>query len=224
MELQVFCWGNSTAMWGKSSFVGIYWDREALPVTDTQGMPHFEHLRAEINPNTHNISGQPQCKAPPRWTRRWSNKWGLCPAGKRGFPAPGAELPGSAHSSLCSSFLHRKPWLCSLLLRWDTGRGERRAKGNVRNWNCQDINPALLGTILNTLRWGVIQKQQGEKGKKKKCQWLFWFWEIIPRFPRFLGNHSQISGKPFPDFLEIIFQIIPFSSAFLKGFSPHCKT
>lgn len=187
MELQVFCWGNSTAMWGKSSFVGIYWDREALPVTDTQGMPHFEHLRAEINPNTHNISGQPQCKAPPRWTRRWNNKWGLCPAGKRGFPAPGAELPGSAHSSLCSSFLHRKPWLCSLLLRWDTGRGGKRAKGNVRNWNCQDINPALLGTILNTLRWGVIQNQQGEKGKKKRN-----------------GSDYSDSGKPFPDFQETI--------------------
>lgn len=165
VELQGFCWEGTAehspwhvrdshevkaALWG---FIGVGW-----PTGDAS----IWVLRGEINPNTHNTSGQPQCTAPLRWTRRWSNKWGLCPAGRRGFPALGVEPPGWAHFSSCSSFLHRKPWLCNLLLRWDTGSGGKRAKGNMRgSWNYQDTNPSLLAGRApqpsKTLRWGFIQ-------------------------------------------------------------------
>lgn len=184
VELQAFCWAPAQreqhrtregCTRGKSSFVGIYWDRVALPLPGTQRMPPFG-CWTETNPNTHNTSGQPQCTAPPRWTRRWSNEWGLCPAGRKGFPAPGVELPGWVHFSWCPSFLHRKPWLCNLLLRWDTGRGGKRAKGNVRgSWNrYHNTNPSLLARGARhhspqnpQVGKLILHNQREEKGKKE---------------------------------------------------------
>lgn len=212
MELQAFCWAPAqrehvrdahevkAALWG---FIGTGWLLPWLAHRGCLTLGAARPLRTEINPNTHNTSGQPRCTAPPRWTRHWSNRWGLCPAGRRGFPTPGAELPGWAHSSSCSSFLHRKPWLCNLLSRWDTGSGGERAKGDVRgSWDDQDTNPSLLAPSSKPSGGDLFKTNEVKRGNKKEMSVI-----------------ALVLGT--------LLQIIPFSpggsTAFLKGFSSHCK-
>lgn len=180
---------------GESSFVGIYCHGMAHPVTATQRMPHFENRN---DGNTHNTSGQPRCTAPPRWTRRWSSRWGLCPAGRRGFPAPGVELQGWARSSLCSSFLHRKPWLCNLLSRWDTGRGGEGEEGELELSGHKSISAGWGSTTLKPLRWGFTPNHRGEKRKKEMSGIILILGTLL---------HTSPFSCPF------------LSTVFLKGFS-----
>lgn len=185
---------------GESSFVGIYCHGMAHPVTATQRMPHFENWN---DGNTHNTSGQPRCTAPPRWTRRWSSRWGLCPAGRRGFPAPGVELQGWARSSLCSSFLHRKPWLCNLLSRWDTGRGGEGEEGELELSGHKSISAGSEAAQPSNPSGGDLPQTTEVKRGKKKCQGLFWFWELcstpvpspVPSFPQFFWRVSLLKAQ-----------------------------